>query len=117
MLRKLNRIVQNFLRKKRLEIGKKIWDRKEKKQEIIKEDFLKNNNIKSILFLRYDGKIGDTVVNTLLFREIKNVYKDIKIGVVARKSNAQILENNIYVDNIYIYEKNKSKEVFYSPLL
>lgn len=109
MLRKLNRIVQNFLRKKRLEIGKKIWDRKEKKQEIIKEDFLKNNNIKSILFLRYDGKIGDTVVNTLLFREIKKVYKDIKIGVVARKSNAQILENNIYVDNVYIYEKNKSK--------
>lgn len=109
MIRKINRVLQDFLRKKRLEIGKKIWDKKLIKEKLIKENIIESNNIKSILFLRYDGKIGDTVVNTLLFREIKKVYKDIKIGVVARKSNAKILENNKYIDEIYIYEKNTKK--------
>ena len=56
-----------------------------RKKEIIKGDnFLKDNNIKSILFLRYDGKIGDTVINDIMFREIKKYYPDMKIGVVSR---------------------------------
>ena len=30
MLRKLNRIIQDYMREKRLKIGKYIWDRKKK---------------------------------------------------------------------------------------
>lgn len=107
MIRKINRIFQDYMREKRLKFGKWLWDKKENK-EIIKEgNFLENNNIKSILFLRYDGKIGDMVINTLMFREIKKRYPNIKIGVVARESNAQIIKNNPNVDNIYIYKKNR----------
>jgi len=73
MIRKLNRIFQDYMREKRLKFGKYIWDRKEKTQIVKENNFIKDNNIKSILFLRYDGKIGDMIVNSLMFREIKKV--------------------------------------------
>lgn len=109
MIRKLNRKLQNFLREKRLKIGRVIYDNKKNKSSYKLDKFIENNDIKSILFLRYDGKIGDMVINTLMFREIKKNYPNIKIGVVARKSNATIIENNPNIDKIYIYEKNSKK--------
>ena len=109
MIRKLNRIFQNYMREKRLKIGKYIWDRKEKTKIIEGDNFLENNNIKSILFLRYDGKIGDMVVNSLMFREIKKVYPNIKIGVVARGAAIDILKDNPNVDKIYEYHKDRKK--------
>lgn len=109
MIRKLNRLLQNYMREKRLKIGKFIWDRKEKKETIKGTKFIEDNNIKSIIFLRYDGKIGDMVVNTLMFREIKKVYPDIKIGVVARGAAIDVIKENPYVDKIYDYEKTKKK--------
>ena len=109
MIRKLNRIFQNYMREKRLKIGKYIWDRKEKSKIIEGDNFLKDNNIKSILFLRYDGKIGDMVVNSLMFREIKKVYPNIKIGVVARGATIDIIKDNPNVDKIYEYHKDRKK--------
>ncbi|MDY4011906.1 MAG: glycosyltransferase family 9 protein [Fusobacterium gastrosuis] len=109
MIRKINRIFQNFMREKRLKIGKYIWDRKEKKNYIKDDNFILDNNIKSILFLRHDGKIGDMVVNTLMFREIKKYYPFIKIGVVTKGGAVDIIKNNPYVDKIYNYKKNRRK--------
>ena len=109
MIRKLNRIFQNYMREKRLKIGKYIWDRKEKTKIIEGDNVLENNNIKSILFLRYDGKIGDMVVNSLMFREIKKVYPNIKIGVVARGAAIDIIKDNPNVDKIYEYHKDRKK--------
>ena len=73
LIKKLNRIFQDYMREKRLKIGKYIWDRKDKVKILEGNGFLEENDIKSILFLRYDGKIGDMVVNSLMFREIKKV--------------------------------------------
>ncbi|WP_338945096.1 glycosyltransferase family 9 protein [Fusobacterium canifelinum] len=109
MIRKLNRIFQDYMREKRLKIGKYIWDRKEKVKITEGNNFLEDNNIKSILFLRYDGKIGDMVVNSLMFREIKKVYSDIKIGVVARGAAIDIIKDNPNVDKIYEYHKDRKK--------
>lgn len=106
MLRKINRAVKGFLRERRLKIGKWYWDRKPNKEKIDFENFIEKNGINSILFLRYDGKIGDMVVNTLMFREIKKRYPHIKIGVVARENNKVIIQINKNVDKIYIYEKS-----------
>lgn len=53
MIRKINRIFQDFMREKRLKIGKYIWDRKEKNNYIKGDNFILDNNIKSIVFLRY----------------------------------------------------------------
>ena len=109
MLRRLNRIFQNYIRKKRIKIGRYFWDRKKKKEEIVEGNFIEKNSIKSILFLRYDGKIGDMVVNTIMFREIKKQYPNIKIGVIAKGTAKEIIKNNPYIDKIYDYEKNIKK--------
>ena len=109
LIKKINRIFQDYMRAKRLKIGKYIWDRKEKAKIVEGDNFLKDNSIKSILFLRYDGKIGDMIVNSLMFREIKKVYPDIKIGVIARGAAIDIIKDNPNVDKIYEYYKDRKK--------
>lgn len=104
MLRKVNRLFQDWARPKRLALGKYIWDRKKNKNKDIDM-----NKVKKILFLRYDGKIGDMIINTLMFREIKKAYPDVEIGVVTRGANRQVIENNPHVDRIYDYDKNSKK--------
>ena len=109
LIKKLNRIFQDYMREKRLKIGKYIWDRKDKVKILEGNGFLEENDIKSILFLRYDGKIGDMVVNSLMFREIKKVYPNIKIGIVARGAAIDIIKDNPNVDKIYEYYKDRKK--------
>ena len=109
LIKKLNRIFQDYMREKRLKIGKYIWDRKDRVKILEGNNFLEDNNIKSILFLRYDGKIGDMIVNSLMFREIKKVYPDIKIGVIARGAAIDIIKDNPNVDKIYKYYKDRKK--------
>ena len=109
LIKRINRIFQDYMRAKRLKIGKYIWDRKEKTKIVKGNNFIKDNIIKSILFLRYDGKIGDMVINSLMFREIKKVYPNIKIGVVARGAAIDIIKNNPNVDEIYEYHKDRKK--------
>lgn len=106
MLRKLNRVFQDCVREKRLKFGKWMWDKKDKKEKIIEGDFLSANKIRKILFLRHDGKIGDMVINTIMFREIKKVYPEVFIGVITKVGAKAVIENNPYVDKIYNYEKN-----------
>ncbi|MFK4785490.1 glycosyltransferase family 9 protein [Fusobacterium sp. MFO224] len=107
MLRELNRKIQDYMRPKRLALGKYIWDKKESNINLSQNNMIKTNNINSILFLRYDGKIGDMVVNTIFFREIKKVYPDLKIGVVSRGGATDIIKYNKNVDRIYNYSKNR----------
>jgi ADP-heptose:LPS heptosyltransferase len=57
--------------------------------------------IKSILFLRSDDKIGDTVVSSFLYREIKKKYPNIKIIVCCGKNNKEILKYNKNIDKLY----------------
>ena len=109
LIKKINRIFQNYMREKRLKIGKVIWDKKEKTNIINGDNFIENNNIKSILFLRYDGKIGDMIVNSLMFREIKKVFPDIKIGLIVRGTAIDIVKDNPNVDKIYEYHKDRKK--------
>ncbi|MGL5050247.1 MAG: glycosyltransferase family 9 protein, partial [Fusobacteriaceae bacterium] len=78
---------------------------------LIKENKLDMSRVKSILFLRYDGKIGDMVITTLLFREIKKKYPDLKIGVLARGAAKDIIKFNPYIDEVYHYEKGAEKKL------
>ncbi|WP_279120051.1 glycosyltransferase family 9 protein, partial [Fusobacterium varium] len=70
-------------------------------------NFIENNDIKKILFMRYDGKIGDMVINTLMFREIKKKYPYIEIGVITKGGAKAVIENNPNVDKIYEYKKDR----------
>ncbi|MDC1447525.1 lipopolysaccharide heptosyltransferase family protein [Candidatus Thioglobus sp.] len=62
-------------------------------------------NAKNILFFRYD-RIGDMVITTSVFRELKLVFPDIQITVLASKINQEVLINNPYVDHIVTNHKN-----------
>jgi ADP-heptose:LPS heptosyltransferase len=62
-------------------------------------------NAKKVLFFRYD-RIGDMVITTPVFRELKLAFPDIQITVLASKINQEVLINNPYVDHIVTNHKN-----------
>ena len=62
-------------------------------------------NARNILFFRYD-RIGDMVITTPVFRELKREHPEINISVLASKVNQTVLHNNPYVDKVYINYKN-----------
>ena len=57
--------------------------------------------INSILVLRYD-RIGDMVVTTPLFRALKKGFPDAEFCVLASQTNAAVIRNNPYIDQIYV---------------
>lgn len=70
-------------------------------------------NTKSILFFRYD-RIGDMIITTPVFRELKLAYPKIHIIVLSSKINRHILENNPFVDEVIINYKNNLIRDFFS---
>ncbi|MDR3112531.1 MAG: glycosyltransferase family 9 protein [Elusimicrobiota bacterium] len=105
-----------FSRSIRSKIGKFLFDKKQRAAKIF--DFSK---VETILFIRNDGKIGDMVVATFAFREIKKAYPQKKLFVLCTKNNKKIIEQNPYVDEIYetsgqilkdlsVYKKIRSKK-------
>jgi len=61
--------------------------------------------VKSVLFFRYD-RIGDMVITTPVFRELRLAYPHISITVLASKANQGVLLNNPYIDHIVTNHKN-----------
>lgn len=99
------------MRKYRLIVGKYYWDRKKKHRICLNGNFIQENNIQSLLFLRQDGKVGDMVVHTMIFKAIKTKYPRIKIAVITRGAAQNIIEKNPYVDKIYEYKKKEIKDL------
>lgn len=58
-----------------------------------------------ILFLRQDGKIGDYIVSSFVFRELKKQDPKIHVGVVCTKKDAYLFEQNHYIDELYFVKK------------
>jgi len=94
-IKQINRDVKTVTRPIRDVIAKFILDKKQRSAKKI--DFGK---AKTVLFLRDDNKIGDMVVSTILFREIKKKYPKIKIIVLSGKDSKEIIKYNPYVDEI-----------------
>ena len=61
---------------------------------------------KSVLILKYD-RIGDMVLSTPIFRELKLAYPNISISVLASKENRDVIKYNPYVDKIFTNYKNQ----------
>ena len=59
----------------------------------------------SVLILKYD-RIGDMVVTTPIFRELKTAYPNIRISVLASKENKDVIRYNPFIDKIYTNYKN-----------
>lgn len=63
------------------------------------------HSIRSILILRYD-RIGDMIVTTPIFRNLKQANPKLYMGVFASESNAEIIQHNPYVDVTYVVHSN-----------
>ncbi len=100
-IRELNRKKNLYLRRLKAKAGKLLFDRKNKNRFTPSQ--LKT--FKKILFLRNDNKIGDMIVNTLAFRELKKQLPHAKIYVLAGKASAKIIENNRNVSGIFTCRK------------
>ena len=62
-----------------------------------------NKNIQKILIIKND-KIGDMVLSTGIFRELKKNFPKAEITVIASKSNKQIIEKNKNIDRIIVLD-------------
>jgi ADP-heptose:LPS heptosyltransferase len=60
--------------------------------------------IKRMLILRND-KIGDMIVTTPLFRELKKAYPDLIIDVVASSANKDIIRHNPHIADVIVWDK------------
>ena len=61
---------------------------------------------KKILIIRNDN-IGDLVLSTAIFREIKKKFKDSRITLICSKINQEIIEKNPDIDEILELDKSK----------
>ena len=87
--------IKNIIKSFRKSLAKFLFDKRKKTNKKLDIE-----NVKSVLFFREDNKIGDMVVLTLVFRELKKCYPQIKIYVVCGKDNKEIIKNNPNVDEI-----------------
>lgn len=89
--------IKHTLQKIRLNIGKCLLDK------INRE--INNLPYQKVLFMRQDGKIGDYIVSSFAFRELKKYNPAIKIGVICDKKQAYLFEQNPYIDQCYTVKK------------
>ncbi|WP_431022464.1 glycosyltransferase family 9 protein [Erwinia rhapontici] len=95
-LRELNRRKNYFMKKVRLDakllVAKIIWDK-------YKKNTLNVDSIKTILLIRNEGTIGDTVVYSPL---IKNLHTaGYKVDILLTKSSSIVVKYNPFIRNIY----------------
>ncbi|MCR4662971.1 MAG: hypothetical protein K5622_03685 [Endomicrobiaceae bacterium] len=69
--------------------------------------------MKKILFINLNKKIGDAVVSTFIFREIKKAYPDTQITVLTSNATKQIYENNNNIDKIISLTDSKKFRRFH----
>ena len=73
------KIVHNFLQNIRIAIGKQLLD---KSVAPLTDNPIAVCRVRKILLLRKDSKIGEMIVISSFFREIKKNNPSVKIGIV-----------------------------------
>jgi ADP-heptose:LPS heptosyltransferase len=69
------------------------------------------SKVKSVLFIVCDDRVGDMVVMTMSFREIKKKYPHIKVNVLCSKNSRDIIKYNKNVDGIYEMSGNFRRDL------
>ena len=95
--------IKSWLRAFRLRLGKSILD----KQQAVGAAKLPPEKI---LFLRQDGKIGDYIVSSFVFREIKKTHPFTQIGVVCSEKEAYLFKQNPHIDRFYLVKKRNIRD-------
>lgn len=88
-----------------------FWVKKyclDKKKEPIESSNIQDVN--KILFVRHDGKFGDCVVSSFMYRELKKNNPNLQIDVIATENIKSFLEKNRYIDHIHLVKARKLRE-------
>lgn len=59
------------------------------------------HSVRKLLILRYD-RIGDIIVTTPVFRQLKKLHPHLSLGVLASRSNADLVRTNPFVDRLHV---------------
>ncbi|MDR2772590.1 MAG: glycosyltransferase family 9 protein [Elusimicrobiota bacterium] len=110
----LNVISRNL----RTALAKKLLDKKERntavavlKTDLQNQPVLDVSRFSSILFVIHDDRIGDMVISTIPFREIKKKYPNLKIFVLCGKNGKEVLKYNLNVDRVFEFYGKLSKDL------
>jgi heptosyltransferase-2 len=71
--------------------------------------------LKKILVMRTD-RLGDVILSTPVIANLRKAYPKSHIAFLCRPYTKEVLENNPYLDEIIIYDKNKEHKNFLSSL-
>lgn len=61
--------------------------------------------------------IGDVILTTPIFSELKRIFPECTIDILVRKGNESLLDNNPFVSTVFILDKKKSKISEFSRLI
>ncbi|WMC10334.1 glycosyltransferase family 9 protein [Oceanimonas pelagia] len=64
--------------------------------------------VKRVLLVRWDAKIGDSIVSSFFFRELRRFRPDICIDVITAPHMATLYQEHFGVDNVYCCKKRPS---------
>ena len=100
-LRELNHKRILWTRKQKTNLSKLLFDKKNDNH--FSPSQIKT--VKKILFLRHDNKLGDMIVSTVFYKNLKNLLPKAEIHVVSGPATKVIIENNKNISAIYPYKK------------
>lgn len=103
MLKQIKSRIQLFRDVLRRRIGIILFDKKR---------MFQNKDVSRVLFVRWDSKIGDTVVSSFCFRELKK--NGVQVDVITTESISALLLPLNVTDNIYLASKRPSYKELYS---
>ncbi|MCL2390716.1 MAG: hypothetical protein FWD54_00625 [Endomicrobia bacterium] len=62
-----------------------------------------NKSINNILFIRFDNKVGDTIIDTFFIRELKKLFPKSKLTVIIHSPFDALIKDNHHIDKIIIW--------------
>ncbi len=92
------RLSRDLIRRK---FGIFLFDR-----NAIKSD--KKPSADNIVVVRWDAKIGDSIVSSFFFRELKKAYPESKIQVITTQALSELYKSHFAVDAVHISKKRPS---------
>ncbi|MGR5076942.1 glycosyltransferase family 9 protein [Photobacterium swingsii] len=64
--------------------------------------------LKEIVVVRWDAKIGDSIVSSFFFREIKKIFPNVEVSVITTPEMQDMYKKDFLADNVYLSKKRPS---------